>query len=275
MVLQLAAACVWLLAGAEASQPGGAGAEQPHEVAEEPAPAPPSKLASGATGVAPVELIPRLELRHLYARLPAGASATTTTVRMDVDFLGRLLLRYELPFRRLANATGEQVSGLGDIQLEAFGVLTAGPRQVLGLLAGVQLDSATQPQLGLGKQVLELGAAGALKFGPWLPYLVLIQQLSVAGDDTRPDVNRLNARLGNILFGPGFAWLKLDVDTLIDFHDEGTTRLFAALEAGRLLIGSVGVFVRGGTQAIGPRELDYSVEAGARYLFRLGTKAPP
>jgi hypothetical protein len=273
MGFHLAVVYAALLAGAQTSGPESAGGEERKEVEERPEPEAPSKLAGGATGVAPVELIPRIELRHLFARLPGGASASTTTLRMDIDWFGRLLIRYELPVRRLASATGEQVSGLGDIQLEAFGVLTAGPRQVTGLIAGVQLNSATQPQLGQGKQVLELGAAGALKLGAWLPYIVVIEQFSVAGDDARPDVNHLNTRLGNILFGPGFAWAKLDLDTIVDFHDGGTTSLFGALEAGRLLIGRVGVFVRGGTQVIGPRVLDYSVEAGFRYLFRLEAKA--
>ena len=43
------------------------------------------------------------------------------------------------------------------------------------------------------------------------------------------------------------------------------------LEVGRLLVGRVGMFMRAGTQALGPRQLDYSVEVGVRYLFRLGT----
>ena len=65
------------------------------------------------------------------------------------------------------------------------------------------------------------------------------------------------------------------MDATIDFRDDATTRLFVSVEAGRLLIGRVGLFIRGGTQAIGPRQLDYTLEAGVRYLFRLGTKAPP
>ena len=109
----------------------------------------------------------------------------------------------------------------------------------------------------------------------WLPYGIAQEQISVAGDDARPDINQLLLRAGNIVFGPGFSWTKLDVDATIDFRDDATTRLFVSIEAGRLLIGRVGLFVRSGTQAIGPRQLDYTLEAGVRYLFRLGTKAPP
>lgn len=260
----LTAACAVILA-----------ASQPTEAAEEPAPDAPDELARGGAGVAPVELIPRLEVRHLTAQLPGGLSASTTVTRMDVDFFGRLLLRYELPLRRLATAAGEQTSGLGDIQLQLITLLTVGPRQVSVLITGVELDTASQPQLGSGKQTLVVGGGAAFKVRRWwLPYGIVEEQLSLAGDETRPDINRLTFRAGNVLFGPGFAWAKLDLDTLIDFNDGATTRLFVTLEAGRLLIGRVGLFVQAGTQAIGPRELDYSVGAGARYLFRLGKTTP-
>ncbi|HMF44753.1 MAG TPA: hypothetical protein VKQ32_28965, partial [Polyangia bacterium] len=121
-----------------------------------------------------------------------------------------------------------------------------------------------------GKKQLELGGGAAMKPLPWwLPYLLVQEQASVAGDAARPDINQLVVRAGNIAFGPGFAWLKLDFDTLIDFaNDRG--QLFGKLEAGRLLVGRVGLFLRGGTQLLGTRELDYSLEVGVRYLFRLG-----
>ena len=108
----------------------------------------------------------------------------------------------------------------------------------------------------------------ALRLLAGLPCCVQ-EQASVAGASTRPDVNQLVARVGNIVFGPGFAWLKLDLDTVVDFAaDQG--RLFGKLEAGRLLVGRIGMFMRAGTQLLGTRQVDYSLEAGVRYLFRLG-----
>jgi len=274
MGIPVAALCAALLAATEPAQPT-AEAEPP--AAEQPATEEvPADTAHGGAGVAPVELIPRIELRHSFAQLPGGVSASATTARLDVDFLRRVLLRYELPFMRVANAAGDQISGLGDITLQAIGVVTSTPRQVVVLIAGAQFDTASQPQLGQGKHVLLLGAAAGFRVRRWwLPYGIAQEQISVAGDDARPDVNQLLLRAGNVVFGPGFAWMKLDVDGTIDFRDDATTRVFASIEAGRLLIGRVGLFVRGGTQVVGPRQLDYTIEAGVRYLFRLGTKAPP
>lgn len=272
MWIPVAALFAALLAATQPPQPSGEAQQAEQPAAEEV----PEDVTHAGPGVAPVELIPRVELRHSFARLPGGISASATTARLDVDFFRRVLIRYELPFARLTSATGDQISGLGDITLQAIGVVVSNPRQVAVLIAGAQLDTASQPLLGQGKQVLLFGAAAGFRVRRWwLPYGIAQEQISVAGDDARPDINLLLLRAGNIVFGPGFSWTKLDVDATIDFRDDARTRLFVSIEAGRLLIGRVGLFVRSGTQAIGQRQLDYTVEAGVRYLFRLGTKAPP
>jgi hypothetical protein len=216
----------------------------------------------------PVRLIPRIELRHSFAKLSNGASINTTTGQMDVHFFRRLLIRYELPMPRLTRGAS-QVSGVGDLRLQAITLISSAPSHVAVLLTGLVLDTASQPPLGAGKQQVFFGAAAAIKPRPWwLPFLVAQEQLSVGGDSARPGVNQFLLRVGNIVFGGPVAWYRLDLDTVLDFHDDNQ-RLYGTLEGGRLLIGSVGLFVRGGSQLVGRRELDYTVEAGVRYLFLL------
>jgi hypothetical protein len=244
-----------------AAEPVAPSEDQPASAAEE---------AKGAgAGVAPVELIPRLEFRQLFAQLPDGSSAHVTTTEIDIQFLNRLLLRYEGTIEVLRAPTG-QISGLGDAQVAAIVMLAASPRFVAVVIGGAVLDTASQPALGAGKTQLVFGGGAAWKpLRWWLPYVLVQEYLAVAGDSARPDINQALARVGNIAFGPGFAWLKLDLDTLIDFaNDQGA--FFARLEAGRLLIGRVGLFMRSGTQLLGTRQLDYTLEVGVRYLFRLG-----
>jgi hypothetical protein len=250
-----------LLAAEEAGGPGpDEGSQAPASAAEE--------VKAGA-GVAPVELIPRLELRQSYAKLPMGASIHVTTTEIDIQFLDRLLLRYEGKLQVVSSPTG-QVSGFGDAELTAIGMLAASRRFVGVVIGGVILDSASQPPLGAGKTQLVFGGGAALKpLRWWLPYLLVQEQLSVAGDAARPDINQLAVRLGNIAFGPGYSWLKLDLDTLVDFENSKGA-FFGRLEAGRLLVGRVGLFMRAGTQLLGTRQVDYTIEVGLRYLFRLG-----
>jgi hypothetical protein len=240
--------------------------------AEVPPPADESESAAGdakeTSGVAPVELIPRLELRQSFAQLQAGVSAHVTTTELDIRFLNRVLLRYQGPLRVLETPTG-QISGFGDTTVEAIGLLASNQRFVAVVIAGAVLDTASQPQLGAGKQQLVFGAAAAYRpFRWWLPYLIVQEQVSVAGEDARPDVNFLTARLGNIFFGREFSWYKVDFDGVADFAGSAG-RLFGTLEVGSLLIGKTGLFVRTSTQLLGTRQLDYSLEVGIRYLFRL------
>jgi hypothetical protein len=248
-------------------------AEPPPSPSPDDAPAEARTVAEEAkagAGVSPVELIPRLELRQSYAQLPGGVSAHVTTTQVDIQFLGRLLFRYEGTLRTVSTPTG-QTSGFGDAEISAVGMVAASPRFVAVVMGGVVLDTASEPPLGAGKKQLAFGAGAAVKpLRPWMAYLLVREQVSVAGDSARPDVNQLVARVGNVVFGPGFSWLKLDLDTAVDVAREAG-RLFGTLEAGRLLVGRIGLFMRGGTQLLGTRQVDYTVEVGIRYLFRLGS----
>jgi len=224
-------------------------------------------------GVAPVELIPRLELRQSFARLPGGVAAHITTTEIDIAFLRRVLLRYQGHLRVLSGPNG-QVSGFGDAEIQAVGLLASSQRFVAVAIAGAILDTASQPELGTGKTQLVFGGAAAVSpVRWWLPYLIVQEQFSVAGAAARPDINQLVVRLGNIVFGPGFSWYKLDLDGVTDFEQE-KGRLFGQLEVGSLLVGRVGLFMRTGTQLVGTRQVDYSVEVGLRYLFRLSKGKP-
>ena len=266
MPLLAPALCLLWLAGSSDAQasPANAGPDV-GEPAEEP---------DGGAGVSPVELIPRLELRQSFTKAPGGVTVHDTILETDIEFLRRLLLRYQVPARLMETPAG-QVSGIGDIQLGLVGILGSTPRFVAALLAGAELDTATHPQLGAGKQQLILGAGAALKpYRWWLAYGLAQQQFSVGGDPKRPDVDQLQVDLGSILFGRQYNWLKFDVMTTVDFAGTRAGRVYGTGEAGSLVTGRVGLFMRVGTQLLGPRLVDYQVVAGVRYLFRLEKGKP-
>lgn len=226
--------------------------------------------AEELTGASPAHLIPRMELRHQYVEPDSGGGIHITSTRMDVLFLRRLLLRYELPLVNV-DAAGAQHSGLGDIQVKAFTLLTQNPRHITVAITGITIDTASKPMLGEGKQIADIGFAGALKVQPWLLLFASIEeQVSFAGEDARSDVNRLFANVGAVVFGGQGDWYTLDLIPQIDFSDDNHARLLAVVETGRMLQGRVGLFLRFGTQLLGEREMDYTLAAGLRYLFRLG-----
>jgi len=252
-----------LAAALVAAEPAGAG--ETDDVVDGP---------ERGAGISPVDLIPRLELRHSFAHLPGDVSLHQTTFEMDLQYVNRLLLRYQLPIGVVRSANG-QVSGLGDVELGLIAIVGSNARALFALLGGAVLDTATQPQLGAGKPQVILGAAAAYKPTPWwIAYALAQRQWSVAGDDARPDVNRVAVRGGSILFGRQYNWLKLDLDGVVAFAGGASGRLFGTFEVGSLLVGRVGLFVRTGTQLAGPREIDYTVGAGVRYLFQLERGKP-
>src|SRR6478672_8446645 len=112
----MGSSCAWFLAALLASDAAGGAAEG------EEAPASAAEEAQSGAGVAPGALMPRLELRPSFAQLPTGVSVHVTTTEIDIQFLNRLLLRYE---GRLAVASTPmgQVSGFGDAQISAIGML--------------------------------------------------------------------------------------------------------------------------------------------------------
>ena len=241
------------------------GAAEEAEIAEEPA---------GGTGVSPVELIPRLELRQEYSKLVGGVSIHDTTAEVDIQFLRRILLRYQVPALLMETPAG-QVSGIGDLQVTLIGIIASNARAVGALIAGTVLDTATQPALGAGKQQLVLGAGAAYKpYRWWLAYGVAQEQFSVGGNSARPDVNQLATDFGSVLFGKQYNWLKVDLNTTVDFPGRSVGRVYVLGEVGSLVIGRVGLFARLGTQLVGPRLVDYQMAAGVRYLFRLETSRP-
>ncbi len=238
---------------------GAAGAEN-----EAPAQAP-----KGGAGISPVELIPRLELRQSFVALGGGISLHDTTTELDIQFLDRVLLRYEGTVRVLDTPAGQK-SGFGDARIQAITVVATSPTFVAALIPGVVLNTASQPQLGAGKQQVLLGVGAAIKPLPWLlPFLLLQEQFSVGGDPMRPAVNHLLADAGTIIFGRGFTWYRIDLTPMVDFEADAAS-FFGMIEVGRLLVGRVGLFTRASTQFLGPQQLDYSVEVGVRYLFHLG-----
>ena len=258
-----------LLALEPAKTMSGASAEQPLSDAPSAESESPAEAPKGGAGVSPVELIPRLELRQSFAALGGGVSVHDTTTELDIQFVGRVLLRYEGKLRVLDAPTGQK-SGFSDARITAITVLASNPRFVAALITGAVLNTASQPELGAGKQQLILSAGAALKpVRWWLAYFVLLEQFSVGGDPARAAVNQLVADAGSILFGRGYTWYKLDLTPTVDFERDAGS-LFGMIEVGRLLIGRIGLFTRAGTQFLGPHQLDYSLEVGVRYLFRLG-----
>ena len=256
----MASACLLcgllLVAGAQA--PASSPADQDEDDGGEP---------QGGAAVSPIEIIPRVELRQSSARQSSGVMVHDTTVETSIQFVRRLLLTYQMPYR-LVDTPGGQLRGIGDVQVRSVGILASEPHLLTALLLGVVLDTASPPTTGGRTKRLLFGGGAAYKPRPsWIAYGVAQEQLSI-GNGPGAKVNQLDLLVGSILFGWQHNWMKLELDTRVDFH-ETSGALFGTAEVGSLMIGRVGSFVRVGTQLAGTREIDYVLTGGVRYLFRL------
>ena len=261
-------------ASAQAPAPATAQAASADAADDDAAEAETAAEPKGGEGVSPVEIIPKVELRQVFTKLDSGVSIHDSTAEIDIQFLQRVLLRYQVPALVMETPKG-QVSGIGDIQFGLIGIVASNAHAVAALIAGTVMDTATQPSLGQGKTQLVLGAGAAFKpYRWWLAYALAQDQFSVAGQSGRPDVDQLATDFGSVLFGKQYNWLKLDLNTTVDFPGGAVGRVYGVAEVGSLVIGRVGLFSRVSTQLVGPRFVDYSVTAGVRYLFRLEKGKP-
>src|SRR5215471_6592657 len=117
---------VLLLATVLAADPPGPPAEPPQQgpaPGEAPATAGTEETAGediaqepvGGAGVSPIEIVPRLEIRQSFQRL---------------------VLRFDVPYRVLGTPAG-QVSGVGDIQVSALGIVDSTPLRLVAIVAGL------------------------------------------------------------------------------------------------------------------------------------------
>ena len=236
------------------------GEEAPESAAEE---------AKDGAGVAPVELIPRLELRQSFAQLPTGASLHVTTTEIDIQFLSRLLLRYEGKLAVASTPTG-QVSGFGDAQLSAIGMLGASPRFVAVVIGGVILDSASQPPLGEGKTQLVLRGR---RRDEAVSLVVALRPRAGTGVSRRRQraprhqsagrarrQHRVRSRIRVVEAGPRHA---RRLRGAAPGASTGSSKRAGCSSAGWACSCAAG------TQLLGTRQVDYTLEVGIRYLFRL------
>ena len=232
----------------------------------------PSDATSGA-GVAPVELVPRLELRQSFVQLHSGASAHVTTAEIDIHLHEPAAAALSGTASCRPAARTARPPGSATASIQAVMLLASSPHFLAAAIAGVVLNTASQPVLGERK-----AAAGAGRRGG-------VQACSAGGcrtwsPNSRPPSRArprgptsISCSCGSATSSSARATTgsKLDLDTLVDFAGDSGS-LLGTLEAGRLLVGRTGLFMRTSTQLLGTRQLDYSIEVGVRYLFRLAER---
>ena len=202
--------------------------------------------------------------------LNASTSLHVTTAEIDIAFLNRVLLRYQGPLVTVSGADRP------DHRIRR----RRAPRD-----RAARLEPALRRRRHRGRGVRHRQpararrrkAAARLRAPPprsspvrwWLPYLIVQEQVSVAGDGGAPRRQHAGRPARQHRLRPGVLLVQARSRRRHRLRRRRAGRLFGQLEVGSLLVGRAGLFMRAGTQLLGTRQIDYSMEVGVRYLFRL------
>jgi hypothetical protein len=155
-------------------------------------------------------------------------------------------------------------TGLGDILLRGAFRAARGERYAVVAAAEFILDTASDPNLGLGKN----------RFGPLVFASIEVPSLrsrffpfyqhvfSFAGDENRPDINYASIRPSVILTKwPNRWYTVIDPNFFVDFERENKSGMTLELEVGRPVKKNVNVWVRPGMGVYGdiPQVYDWNL----------------
>ncbi len=215
----------------------------------------------------------RIQIRYEYRDRQDGSRRDRAVLRIDTPFLERWVLRVDAQY--IANhpeAGGSTETGLGDV-LVRLGARVYQTAQ-FSLFAGgdVRFDTASDRQLGRGKNQVAPGVAASIPL-PEVNSIIfpLLQHWrSVGGNPDRRKVNYTEIRVSlNTPWSQDW-WTKIDADTRLDWTRNRKMALLLAGEVGRKLNVNFRIWTRWGTGLTGrgvPGTYDWEGEVGVRYIF--------
>ena len=235
-------------------------------------PVPPG--AAEATLRRPTDFRSRAEIRHEYQDLPAHGYRNLVIPRFEYAVQPSLALRVETPyvFYDPGSAAGERVSGRGDVMLRGAWRATQHEGFALILVTELFFDTASDPQLGLGKTIVAPLVYAAIDWrardSVFFPNLQ--HYSSVAGDETRRDVSQTVLKPNLLTRWPDKVYTFLEPQVLIDWERNAKVGFMVELEFGKLVSQNAALWVRPGVGVVRndlPQIYRWNMEIGARYIF--------
>ena len=223
-------------------------------------------------GTDPTEPLTRFEVVYEHAE-PGGRDVLDlATVRVDVGFFDRFVLRADVPFARVEPGDGAAEKGIGDVRAQVGWRAFSDPDFSVFFGAGVVLDSAEEDVLGDGqKQVFPIVAAsGALPEIRSRLYETIEHFVSFDSDPERMGValTRLDVHLMTE-WSPS-VWTQAGGELFVDWKGGDQVGMNFDVEIGTSFGSGMGMWIRPGIGVFGdevPGVVDWSVEAGIRWVF--------
>jgi hypothetical protein len=237
------------------------------------APDAPAQEAKDSSGTNPAILSRQLSKSNEYRFLADDYFFNVTNFRYTEPFAdGKASIRLTIPVNATDLAAGDTEIGLGDIAAKLSWVPYMSRSQAFILSSELYAPTATEDILGTGKWVIAPGIT-------WANFVsreviiapALIHNISFAGDDDRPDVNRTDFDLYVVYKPHGKAWwITSDATVSHDFEGK-TTPISWELTFGRSLMqleggGALNGYIRPGIGIGHDRPYNFNIEVGINLI---------
>lgn len=226
------------------------------------------EAAGAARGVNPAdnltksELLPRLNV----VDDALGISIATLTFKHDRAIQGRYGVNLELPIARF-HGPGIVENGIGDLNIRGRYQTRLGR---VTLIAGIEavLPIASDDLLGAGKWQLNPTVAAVYPLAPTTFLVGAVKSVnSVAGEADRAGLRQFQLRALVGYSAPKGWWVLLDPQYWIDRTTGDRGELLLELEYGRMVGGTTGVWIRGGSRVGGAwNRGDWTIGGGIRFI---------
>lgn len=233
-----------------------------------------STAAEVAKRLDPTDFRTRFETRLEHQQTQEGGTRQITVPRFEYAFSNALAARIDVPFQRSAPGTPGQSTqtGMGDVTVR--GAWRAFKQDGFALMTGSELilDTATEPALGLGKNIVAPFAFAALNapslnsmFFPGFEHYE-----SVSGQSGRQRVSFTQFRLYILTRWPHRSYTLIENQLTVDYVRNSRVGFTIEVEAGHFLNKHLALWARPGVGLAGdqlPYIYNWNFEVGVRYLF--------
>lgn len=235
---------------------------------------PAATSAAEATIKRPTDFRSRAELRHEYQNLPADGYRNLLIPRFEYAIRPDLAVRVETPyvFHDPGDAGGDRASGRGDVLLRGAWRATQREGFALVLVTELFFDTASDPQLGQGKNVVAPLVYAAIDVPKWNSvFFPNVQHYaSVSGEEARSDVSMTVLKPNLLTRWSNSVYTFLEPQFLIDWERDAKAGFMVELEMGKLVSRNTALWARPGLGVVRndlPQIYQWNLEIGARYIF--------
>lgn len=220
----------------------------------------------------PASFLTRLEVFNEFQHYAAGVDLNQTVIRNIIRIGKKFTTRIDLPLVNFSSPIGYNKFGLGDISFRLLGYkLKDNPFSAFTTSLELQLNTAAEPQLGTGKNLLipVITYTDLFKNRKDLISGVFQQVITIGGDEERKDLNFTKIQAIYLHFWSKRLWTVFGDEIFIDYENDLQTSMIFKCRMTGAPTPRLNVWVQGNKGLYGDfvGRYQWGFEAGFRYFL--------